>query len=119
MLILSTFLKKASSLSGYVVLLLIAGSLFVPAQAVTQLNGFQLEDDNQGSVRIRLNTKQPIQVEEHRQQGVYKLILKNTVISNQMKQEGLPVVMDAQGKYIGRATQLKNNQVSITIPNGV
>lgn len=88
-------------------------------EAVTQLNGFQLENDEQGVVRIRLNTQQPIQVEEQRQQGIYKLILKNTTISNKMKQDGLPVVMDAQGKYIGRATQLSNNQVSITIPNGV
>ena len=88
-------------------------------EAVTQLNGFQLENDEQGAVRIRLNTQQPMQVEEQRQQGIYKLILKNTIISNKMKQEGLPVVMDAQGKYIGRATQLSNNQVSITIPNGV
>jgi len=119
MLILSTFFKKTTTLLWCLVLLLIAGSFPSPAQAVTQLNGFQLENDEQGAVRIRLNTQQPIQVEEQRQQGVYKLILKNTTISNKMKQEGLPVVMDAQGKYIGRATQLSNNQVSITIPNGV
>ena len=116
----SALLKKTSAVAWCLVLLLMAGTFVLPtAQAVTQLNGFNLEDDEQGVVRIRLNAEHPVQVEEQRQQGVYKLILKNTTISNKMKQEGLPVVMDAQGKYIARATQLSNNQVSITIPNGV
>lgn len=103
-------------------LLLLAGTataLLHTAEATTALNGFNLEEDAQGTVRIQLDTPHPIAVEEQRQQGVYKLILKNTVISDKMKREGLPVVMDTQGKYIARATQLPNNQVSITIPNGV
>ena len=121
-MLISPFLlrKSTTSIWCFALLLLATSLVWMPkVEAVAQLNGFQLENDEQGSVRIRLNTQQPIQVEEQRQQGIYKLILKNTTISNKMKQEGLPVVMDAQGKYIGRATQLSNNQVSITIPNGV
>ena len=121
-MLISPFLlrKSTPSIWCFALLLLATSLVWMPkVEAVTQLNGFQLENDEQGAVRIRLNTQQPMQVEEQRQQGIYKLILKNTIISNKMKQEGLPVVMDAQGKYIGRATQLSNNQVSITIPNGV
>jgi hypothetical protein len=120
MLVFTALLKKTTAVVWCLVLMLFAGSLgSSTANAVTQLNGFNLENDEQGTVRIRLNTPEPIQIEEQRQQGVYKLILKNTTISSKMKQEGLPVVMDAQGKYIARATQLSNNQVTITIPNGV
>jgi hypothetical protein len=85
-------------------------------QAAT-LESFEIEaTDSQvnvhlhGSDTIETLTPQPYQ-------GGMSVVLPNTQLSPRLLKQGLPVVMDGQARFIGRAVPAGNNQVRILLPN--
>lgn len=95
--------------------LLLAGHGAI-APAAT-LDSFEIEaSDNQ--VNIHLHGDEVIAVQAPQPyQGGTAIILPNTQLSARLVKQGLPVVMDGQARFIGRAVPMGANQVKILLPN--
>ncbi|MDH4379199.1 MAG: hypothetical protein QE263_04770 [Vampirovibrionales bacterium] len=83
----------------------------------SELNGFRLESQSDGSLSVQVQADTlPAYDIEPSGNGV-SILLKDTHLSDSLRQKGLPVVIDNRNRAIGRAVPGEGNTVKIIIPN--
>ncbi len=83
-----------------------------------ELNGFAIQTQEASkTVTITLFTDQrvPYATEHHGKQ--FAIVLPNTQISPSQLKNGLPVIVDNQNRFIGRAVPAEDGKVRIVLPN--
>ncbi|MFN8615360.1 MAG: hypothetical protein U0003_05575 [Vampirovibrionales bacterium] len=103
-------------------MLLAYGVVLFSGVDAAELNGFRLESSDNGAlaIHVQADAMPTYDVEPlagaNGSQGV-SIILKDTQLSNTLRQKGLPVVIDNRNRTIGRAVPGEGNTVKIVIPN--
>ena len=86
------------------------------AEAET-LKGFQLNSSDDG-LTVTLETDKPVQVEKRANpDGGVTLVIPKAKLSNQLIRKGLPVVLDNNNRFMGRAVPAGQDGVKIVLPN--
>jgi hypothetical protein len=81
-----------------------------------ELNGFRIHTQDK-SVTITLLGDQAISYNTERRDHQLTITLPDTKLSKKLLDEGLPVVIDDQNRFIGRAVPTADGKVKIIIPN--
>jgi hypothetical protein len=84
--------------------------------AASTLEGFDLSSDGD-NVQVTLHTDKPVQVERDEQEGNVSLTLSNTHLSPELLRRGLPLVLDNQNRFMGRALPAGSDKVRLVFPN--
>ncbi|MDX2084071.1 MAG: hypothetical protein SFZ03_01615 [Candidatus Melainabacteria bacterium] len=90
--------------------------LWQDSLANVTLDGFDIQTEGQ-SVKIQLKTNARAQYATENKDGVFSVTLKDTRLSPEQMKNGLPVVLDNENRFIGRAVPVGDNQVKIILPN--
>ena len=89
----------------------------VPAYGA-ELNGFAINTQEASkTVTITLFTDQRVPYATEHQGKQFAIILPNTQISAAQLKNGLPVMVDNQNRFIGRAVPAEDGKVRIVLPN--
>jgi len=109
---------KAGVLLIYAALLGVIGTGYLSSfSQAAVLDHFEIKTMDDHHVQVVLHTDGRTTYETQNGSSGFKLVLKNTALSAKNIQQGLPVVIDNESRYIGRAVPDDNGQVRIIIPN--
>lgn len=86
-----------------------------PAYA-TVLDGFAINTEDK-AVTVTLFTDQRAQYTTETHDKQFAIVLPDTEISKEQLENGLPVVIDNQNRFIGRAVPTDDGKVKIILPN--
>ncbi len=86
-----------------------------PASA-TVLDGFAINTQDK-AVTVTLYTDQRAQYTTENQGKQFAIVLPQTELSKAQLENGLPVVIDNQNRFIGRAVPTEDGKVKIILPN--
>jgi|GEM_PF-2900646 len=101
---------------GLTCTLLAFNVLSQPIAMAGELNGFRIHTQDK-SVTITLLGDQAISYNTERRDHQLTITLPDTKLSKKLLDEGLPVVIDDQNRFIGRAVPTADGKVKIIIPN--
>jgi len=101
---------------GLTLTLLAFNGLSQPIVMAGELSGFHIHTQDK-SVTITLVGDQAIPYSTERHDHQLTITLSDTKLSKKLLDEGLPVVIDDQNRFIGRAVPTADGKVKIIIPN--
>lgn len=88
----------------------------LPAHAET-IQGFDLTSTDD-DLKVTLHTDKPVQVEKQANvDGGITLLIPKAKLSSQLIRKGLPVVLDNNNRFMGRAVPAGESGVKIVLPN--
>jgi hypothetical protein len=112
------FMKRlrVSYLLGLSFALFLSSFLAEHFAMAADLNGFAIRTRDK-AVTVTLFSEKPVAYTTERQDRQLTIILSDAKLSKRLIDEGLPVVIDDQNRFIGRAVPSADGKVKIILPN--